>query len=91
MPTRSVGARRLPDGPITAARSPAASNESFRGSNLSVFLPLLTTTADASPNSFATSFGPYFSLLALTVSRTVAPAPSRKASARLQLVQPLRW
>ncbi len=41
-------------------------------------------------NSAARSLGPKRSLLALTVSRTVAPASSRKASERLQLVQPLR-
>ena len=81
----------MPDGPITAAANAAASRSFAARSKVRIFCPLATRTLPVRPNRPAIASGPILCFAASTVSRTVPPMFARKASARLQLVQPLRW
>lgn len=92
-PRRIVGALRLPVGPMTTPSSASVTSAASMPRRLIVwtFLPFATMTFDAPSKTSAMSSLPNRCFLASTVSRTVASAPSMKESARLQLIQPLRW
>ena len=88
LPTRMVGARKLPVGPSMASM---AAFEFFSADlNSLTFLPFETISFEAVFAMSEASFLPSF-LFAETISFGSIPLASRNLDARVQDVQPLRW